>query len=138
MPAFPNKSLALLPLSLRIHLFDDGYLFTAIEAICCEELQLTSGLYSRIIVAKLDLVDLLSKLIDTILDFLDFVEVIFLALLSEFLEFFPLLLTQLVGPLDAQMLSDLSFAQVGHPLLDLVELLVLEELVRGQNLLLSR
>ena len=135
MPAFTDEGLTLFTLSLRVHLFDNRHFFTAIEAIGCEKLQFTSGLDCLIVAAELDLVDLLSELVDAILDLLDLMKVIFLTLLSQFFELGSLLSGQLVAPLDAQVLCDLSLAQMRHSLLNFIELLVFEELVGGQDLL---
>ena len=126
--------MTLLTLSFWVHLLDDGHFFPAIEAIGCQKFQLTRWLHGLIIAAELDLVDFLSELVNAILDLLDLVEVIFLALLCQFFKLGSLFPAQFVAPLDAQVLSDLSLAQVRHSLLNFVELLVFEELIGGQDL----
>ena len=127
--------MTLFTLSLRVHLFDNWHFFATIEAIGCQKLQFTSGLYCLIVAAELDLVDLLSELVDAILHLLNLMKVIFLALLRQFFELSSLLSAQLVAPLDAQVLGDLSLAQMRHSLLNFIELFIFEELVGGQNLL---
>ena len=81
---------------------------------------------------------LLSELVDAILHFFNFIEVIFLTLLSEVLKLVALLPTQLMRPLNAQVLCYLTLAQMRHSLLDLVELLIFKELVCCQDLLSLR
>lgn len=81
---------------------------------------------------------LFSELVDTILHLFNLIEVIFLTLISEFLKLLPLLTTQLMRPLDAQVLSYLTLAQMRHSLLNLVELLIFKELVCCQDLLSLR
>ena len=121
--------MSLLTLLLREHLFDNRYLFSAVEPVGRQELQLASRLDCRVVTAELDAVDFLAKLINTILNFFDPSKVVLLALVCQFLKLAPLDLGQLVVPLGSQMLRDLSLAEMRHPLLHIIEVLVLENLV---------
>ena len=62
--------------------------------------------------------DLFSKVIDSTLDSLNLCKVVFFSLLSQLDKLRSLVLGELVVPLGDQLLSDFSFAEVWHALLD--------------------
>ena len=128
-PSFPHNILSLLALHLRVHLLDDWHFLTTIEAVSCEEFELTCRLHSVVVGAELDPVNLVFESIDLDLDLLDAGVVVLLALLCQLLELASLRLGQLVGPARAQIYAEFTLAQMRQLLFHFVEVLVLEDLV---------
>ena len=76
-----------------------------------------------------------AKGVYSVLDFFDFTEVVLLALICQFFKLPPFSIRQLVVPLRLNVVRNLFLIKMRHPLFDVVEVFVFEDLERSQTLL---
>ena len=118
-----------LAVEVWILLLHPRHLVPSIEPVCCHKSELASGLHCSVVLAELDLVDLLSELADSILDLFVPCVVALFALVCDLVVRLPLLVRDSIAPFLLEAPLDLLGAQVRHRLLDCVEVLVFENLV---------
>lgn len=127
LPALPHESLPLFAFEIRVHLLHNWDFFATEKPICSEKLEFPGWLDCVVVAAVADPMNLLTESIDFFLHIFDLLETLLLSELSQLVKLIPLGCRQLQVPLGFEMFRNFLLAQMRHPLLNFVEILVFED-----------